>query len=83
MDIWGFLVNGLKLLCYIFDPNKKARAERKKIWREFKDIEEQYRVALAEGKPQLAAQLGKKMKDMRDEYDFISVYEYGTKKDGK
>jgi len=79
MGIWGFICNGMKILAYIFDPNRKARAERKKIWAEFQDIQKDYRKALADKKPQLAAQLGKQLKDMRAEYKFISVYEYGKK----
>jgi len=83
MGIWEFICNGMKILAYIFDPNRKARAERKKIWAEFKALEVQYRQAFADKKPQLAAQIGKQMQDMRDEYEFISVYEYGTKEGAK
>jgi len=85
MGIWSAIVNLIKIAAYFFDPNKRARAERKSIWAKFQGIQKEYRQALADGKPQLAAQLGKQMQDMRDEHAFISVYEYGTKteKDGK
>jgi len=83
MGIWELITNLVKLAVYFFDPNRKAREERKKIWKDFKDLETQYRQALADGKPQLAAQLGKKLQDMREEYKFISVYEYGDKKGKK
>ena len=85
MGIWALIVNLVKIAAYFFDPNLRARKERQKIWGEFKALEVQYRKAFADKKPQLAAQIGKQMQDMRDEYKFISVYEYGTKtkKDGK
>jgi len=83
MEILALIGNLLKLACYFFDPNRKARAERKQIWEEFKEKEVQYREALAAGKPRKAAQLGKQLQEMRDKYKFISVYEYGTKKGGK
>lgn len=79
MEIWSAIVNLLKIAAYFFDPNRKARAERKQIWDDFKGLETQYRQALADKMPQLAAQIGKQMQDMRDRYEFISVYEYGTK----
>ena len=83
MEIWALIVNLVKLAVYYFDPNRKARAERKQIWEEFKAIEVQYREALAASKPRKAAQLGKQLQEMREKYAFISVFEYGTKKDGK
>ena len=85
MGIWQLIVSVVKIIGYFFDPNLRARREREKIWGEFKDLQDQYRKALANKKPRLAAQIGKQMQDMRDEYKFISVYEYGTKtkKDGK
>ena len=85
MGIWQLIVAVVKIIGYFFDPNLRARREREKIWEDFKVLQDKYRQALANKKPQLAAQIGKQMQDMRDEYEFISVYEYGekTKKDGK
>ena len=79
MGIWALIVNLVKIAAYFFDPNLRARKEREDIWRDFKALQVDYRKALAGGKPRLSAQLGKQMQDMRDEYAFISVYEYGTK----
>jgi uncharacterized membrane protein YgaE (UPF0421/DUF939 family) len=61
------------VLAYFFDPRTKEREERKKVFSQFKEIETQYRQALADGKPQLAAQIAKQMQDMRDQYKFLNV----------
>lgn len=62
-----------KVLSYILDPNVKRRAERAKVFAQFQDLQKQYRQALADGKPQLAARVAKEMQDLRDQYEFLNV----------
>jgi uncharacterized membrane protein YgaE (UPF0421/DUF939 family) len=61
------------VLAYFFDPRTKEREARRKVFAQFKDLEFQYRQALADNKPQLAAQIAKQMQDMRDQYKFLNV----------
>lgn len=65
--------NLLKILAYWFDPKVRERRRKEKIWREFKNIEVQYRRALLNGDPQKAALLDKQMREMRAKYTFLGI----------
>ena len=70
--IMGALGNVLKLLTYFFDPGERDRRRKEKSWKEFRGIEADYRKALATGDPQMAAQLDKKMREMRAKHKFLN-----------
>ena len=70
--IMGVLGSILKLLTYFFDPKERDRKRKEKTWKEFKQIEAEYRKALASGDPQLAAQIDKRMREMRTKYKFLN-----------
>lgn len=70
--IMGVFGSILKLLIYFFNPKERNRRRKEKAWKEFKDIEAEYRKALATGNPRLAAQLDKKMREMRAKYKFLN-----------
>jgi len=73
MGVWSAIKHLLTIFAYFFDPRVRVRRERKKVYDDFKELEAQYRKALANKKPQLAAQIAKQMQDMRDEYKFLNV----------
>ncbi len=70
--IMSVLGSVLKLLTYFFNPKERDRKRREKSWKEFKRIEADYRKALVTGDPWLAAQLDKKMREMRAKYKFLN-----------
>jgi hypothetical protein len=61
------------VLAYFFDPRMKERKEREKVFNQFKELETQYRQALADKKPQVAARIAKQMQDMRDKFKFLNI----------
>ena len=70
--IMGAIGSILKLLTYFFDPKERDRRRKEKTWKEFREIEAKYRKALATGDPQMAAQLDKKMREMRAKHKFLN-----------
>ena len=69
MAVFGSI---LKLLTYFFDPKERDRRRKEKSWKEFRNIEAAYRKALSEGDPQIAAQLHKRMDEMRAKHKFLN-----------
>ena len=78
-EIWAVFKSLLQIIAYFFNPDVKARAQRLEAWNKFQDLQKQYRQALAENKPQLAAQIAKEMQDLRDKYKFVGVLKTTTK----
>ena len=64
------IVGSLLTIIIMWMQGSSQRTKRK-VWREFKLEEASYRKALAEGDPQLASQIAKKMQEMRDKYKFL------------
>ena len=70
--IMGAVGSVLKLLTYFFDPKERDRRRKEGAWKSFREIESSYRKALAMGDPGLAAQLHKKMNEMRAKHKFLN-----------
>lgn len=72
MSIGAILaIIGSLLTIIIMWMQGSAQRTKRRVWAEFKLEENAYRRALAEGDPQLASQIAKKMQEMRDRYKFL------------
>jgi hypothetical protein len=72
-SIIAIIAGLVSLAVYFFNPARSARLEKERVWNEFKDLEAQYRRALAIGDPGAAAQLHKRMRDLRARYAYLST----------
>ncbi|MFC1709716.1 hypothetical protein ACFL2J_06655 [Candidatus Omnitrophota bacterium] len=66
------LKNAFSVLGFFFSPEIRKKRDRKADWKSFKDLERQYREALANKDPQKASQIAKQMKELRAEYKFLN-----------
>lgn len=70
--IVGIIAGLISLAVYFFNPARRKRVERERTWNEFKDLEREYRKALASGDPVAAAQLDKRMRELREKYLYLN-----------
>lgn len=71
-SIVGIVAGLISLAVFFFNPARQKRIERERVWNEFKDLERQYRQALATGDPVAAAQLDKRMRELRAKYLYLN-----------
>lgn len=64
--------NALAILAYFFNPEVRKKRDRQKDWARFKELEREFRTALAEGDPARASQAAKAMEEIRKEYTFVN-----------
>lgn len=72
-SILEIIKNVSAVLAYFFDPNVRRRRERAAIWKEFKELQDKYRVALLEGEAYEASLIGNKMEELREKHRFLRL----------
>ena len=69
--IGAILKNAFAILAYFFNPELRKTRDRAKDWAEFKRLEGEYKLALAQGDPQKASIIDKQMKELRAKYSYV------------
>ena len=69
--IIGIIASALTVLVLWMQGASRRRKEE--FWKQLKVLESDYRKALAQGDPQEAAQISKRMQELRDKYKYLGV----------
>ena len=67
----------LMILAYFFNPEIRKKKEIQKDFKRLKDLEKEYRQALADGDPQKAGEIDKQMREIRAEYKLTKLNNKG------
>ena len=71
-SIIGLITLVLTIAWGIFQFRTSAKRQKEAVWNEFRNLEKQYRAALAAGDPVLTANIDKRMRELRAKYLYLN-----------